>query len=211
MNKTTFLRKETREKLNFVAEAVYAKHTSESANLSNIKSIIRATAEELAKNKKMQGISHQTLATHQDYIIKRLKQIHLTQNIIIEQEEQSKTILDKIKSITIKYESGAESIFIEKVEIKEEKQKEFAGLFNYIDDNNVIIRRDKRFIGCNVKNLDSIIEYFKSLAKFKDWCFWAIQLAESKDFKKNADTDRDVEFLKKIIVAINKRQQKNWL
>jgi len=223
MSKKTFLKPETKVKLNKIVDEVFRMYGKEAPNLSNIKTIIKSTAGKLAAQSKMIGMSDYTLFNHHDYIIKQL-------NFVIAQDLSKRTLTefvkgldgikevkpveDDIRSITITYQSGKKRTFIEVDEIDEKTIKQpklWLGLFDYVDDKHIYIRRDKRYIGCNVKSLESIIENFKSLIAFKEWCIWARDLAVSPKFKANIDTPKDIEFLNEVIAAINKRQQNNWL
>lgn len=98
-----------------------------------------------------------------------------------------------------------------KPEVNIEQPVLWMGLFDYKNENEIIIRRGPTspFLGCNVKNKKSITEYFGTFKRFEKWCKDRIADVELGKIKPNVDTPKDMETLQKILKTLSQLRSEN--
>jgi hypothetical protein len=91
-------------------------------------------------------------------------------------------------------------IIFKNVKEEEEVPVLYLGLFDY--NNNQVVVQKGGYRGCNVKNKQSILSYFRTMKRFEDWCHEKMEDVFSGKLKPNPDTSKDMATLNKIINEI---------
>lgn len=169
----------------------------------------------LKKSKELKlSFSYQTIENYKNYLDKviidksnkgGLEKILLNQapNLPVPQQDNN---IKPPKTIKLTIAGGVWEYQL--VDIVEPQQVEkvpmvFFGLFNYETENIISIRRGI-YNGCNVKDKNSILQHFGSLTWFKQWCEGRLDDVKNPEFKRNADTDRDIETLERLLKSITR-------
>lgn len=215
-------KKETNEKLERIAEALFTKWGVEVIAFDNFKMICQKTGEKL--NIKL---SEKSYRNHQDKIVDMIKNLQFRKSLEGLESAFNDTIFDEatsqpqanaemtlptnndgdeILAIKLMYASGKVKVYQLMDEAQKQvpqtpKEKEYTGLFNYRSNGDVIIRVGT-YTGVSVKSKSSIIKTFKTMSWFYKWCVRKIQEAQTGKIKIMPDTPRDVETLKKIVKKI---------
>lgn len=209
-----FIKPETKLKLQSVASQLYKKYGVEVINFTNFRPLISSENDKLE-----QPMSYHTMAKYQNYLSKIITNLEASARkeeirkrieekkaqAVVEPSKQDK----EIDFMIVVYKDG--SIERKSPKVKEQEEQNpiiFIGLFDYIDNETIKVRRGTK-TGCNVKSIESILAYFTTLNAFRDWCFDRLQDVASKRIVPNSDTPRDIETLKSIILKLEKRISDN--
>lgn len=214
----------TREKLVKIANKMIDKWGYEVVNVSNFTQLVKEAAEDLDLQ-----ISRLTIRNYAGYLSviirnkeKEKKDIFMSP-IKEDQVESEDSILKNvdnllnekkkaIKAIVVVYEDNSKEIVWGEIKKKtEEEPILWIGLFDYCKDGRIIVKKDKRYIGCDITDPQSVIEYYKSMDNFIEWCEWSIRVTKEPGFRWNADTEKNIETLKSILSEIEKRKVSKFI
>lgn len=124
-------------------------------------------------------------------------------------------VKNDIKTITVIYSNGDEITFVpqETKPAVDEQTVLWIGLFDYKNDNEIIIRRgwNSPYLGCNVKSQKSILKYFGTLRNFERWCKSRYADVLNGKIKPNVDTTRDMDTLSKIINKLESMKTETFI
>jgi len=118
-------------------------------------------------------------------------------------KKPTETNMPLIKTIMYSINFYSDGTFekIKPVEVKKEEEYIlYLGLFDY-NHNKVVIQKGG-YKGCNVKNKQSILDYFRTMKKFEEWCVEKMEDVFSGRLNTNPDTSKDMATLNKIINEI---------
>jgi hypothetical protein len=218
------IQKATREKFIKIADALIKEYGYEVTNISNWTQLVKVTADKLNI-----AISRVTLAEYNNYLIKIIKNKESESKDIFrepvreDKEVSEVSILENIdnliegrkkvvKAVVLVYEDLSKEVIWGEIKKKEEKDPVlWIGLFDYKEDGSIIIRKDKRYIGCDVRDPQSVLKYFYNMDNFIEWCQWALNDVNRPGFNWNVDTDKNVETLISILEAIEKRKTDKFI
>jgi hypothetical protein len=219
------IQKATREKFIKIADALIKKHGYEIVNVSNYTQLVKQMAERLDI-----AISPVTLREYSNYLTKIIKNKEseskdIFREVVREDKEESEvSILDNIdsllegrkkvvKAVVLVYEDLSKEVIWGEIKKKEEEKPPvlWIGLFDYKEDGSIVIRKDKRYIGCDVRDPQSVLKYFYNMDNFIEWCQWALNDVNRPGFNWNADTEKNIDTLISILEVIEKRKMDKFI
>lgn len=218
-----YLNPRTKEKIKKVTKEAYKKYGAEVTELSNYKEIIieenGKLPESMSRNTLNKWFGYITVCIHNLHkeAIKEKERIdkefeakqynHHLNNIKVYAEEKDITeaVVVEPKELMYSINFYKDGTFEKVMPIKEEQKEEqapvvYLGLFDY-NDNKVVVQRGG-YKGCNVKNKKSILNYFRSMKRFENWCQEKMDDVFSGRLKPNIDTPKDMATLNKILNEI---------
>jgi hypothetical protein len=229
------IKEQTMNKIAKIAKAAWDQYGVEICDLSNYEYLIKKISRQLDI-----PLSRLTLQNHIDKITFTIKQlersnlrkirsnagINLTEKDLFEsgiedkadwvvnaekqKKEEEKPVRTLVYSINY-YSDGT----YEKIKPAVEPVKPvseyvlYLGLFDY-NDGKLIVQKGG-YKGCNIRNKQSILQYFKTMKRFENWCVEKMNDVFSGKLIPNPDTPRDMETLNKIINELEiKRRLGNY-
>jgi hypothetical protein len=214
----TYINPKTKEKIKKVTAEAYKRFGPEVTELSNYKEIIieennnlPESMSRLTLNKWMGYITVCIHNLHRETVKEAIKQKKIEKefeeaqythhlNNIKNEPVVAEPVKELMYSINFYKDGTFEKVMPVKEEIKEEVPVLYLGLFDY--NNSQVVVQKGGYKGCNVKNKQSILSYFRSMKRFEDWCHEKMEDVFSGKLKPNPDTPKDMATLNKIVNEI---------
>jgi hypothetical protein len=203
------IKEETKLKIKSIAYEVVARKGSDCLNLENIRSIFWIVGRNIGQPLSRYTIDKWWVTYISKVIMNVVKEVEATKVEVSE--------VDDIQAIVLIRRSGKKEVIWGSIPNKKELNKKelnkeeaqpptlWLGLFDYKTTGEIIIKKDRRYVGCDVTKVDDIKRHFGNLFKFYEWCKWAHNEPNKPKFRKNAHTDKDVETLSKIMRGLERK------
>ena len=215
--KKTIIKPETLKKLEIVAQNLFNKYGEDVTNFSNFTALVRRENDRLDI-----PMAYLTYTSKLNELVKIIKNLGLEKSKSGEQHipkiEQSRrtpimvTTPESVKELSFIIEVYTDGT-INKLDClirqpKPEPQPEvFFGLFDY-NNNKVVVRNSRRYNGCNIRQTESIIQYFGNMNWFETWAKARLEEAYQPTFNANTDTPRDIKTLEKVLSLLEAKRNR---
>lgn len=213
-----FIKPKTMDKLKRISKEIYRKFGKEANELSNFLNIINEENKRLAE-----PMTRTTISKYIGYIAKSI--INLEQDNKVEEqkieirkaiqiEEEVKELPVKTLQMTINfYSDGTYEKVVHKAPVvqpvvtsapQQAPYVLYLGLFDY-NYGKIVIRKGG-YTGCNIKNPQSILEYFRSMKRFEDWCEDKMEDVFSGRLTPNPDTSDNMRTLNNVLNKLRRNR-----